>query len=156
MPDPGHGGLVMILAKAFDVRGGEGQRGELARAARDAHEAQEVEADAGPVRGAMEFRIQVVERPIVLRGPRKFRSRVPALEIGHGPPGSGRGKKQPAEHEADRERRRASWLSHNRLTESLCPFFSAREGPAERCRKKSLSRVRTTRSTLTPRRIRTL
>src|SRR4030095_244059 len=107
---PWHCGVVMILAKAFDVRGGEGQRGELARAARDAHEAQEVKPDTGPVRGAMEFRIQVVERPIVLRGPRKLRSRVPALEIGHGPPGSRRGKEQPAEHEDDRKRRRASWL----------------------------------------------
>src|SRR5437867_4054635 len=108
MPDPGDGGVVMIPAKGLDIRSGDGQRGELARAARDARQAQEVESEAGPVRGAVKFRIQVVECPLVLRGPRQLRSRMPPLEIGHDSPGSAGGKKHPGENEDDGKCRRAS------------------------------------------------
>jgi hypothetical protein len=128
MPDPGHGGVVMILAKGLDVRGGHGQRGELPRAARDAGQAQEVEPGPGPVRGAVEFRIQVVERPIVLRGPRQLCARVASLGLGYGSPGGGRSKKHPGEHETDRECDWASWLSHSRLTAFHVFSFHCKRG----------------------------
>ena len=142
MLDPGHGGVVMILAKGLDVRGGHGQRGELPRAARDTGRGSGGRTGRGSSsrRGGSpdpgcgtSHRAEghaAALRPRVLARARVWLPR------------GGRSKKHPGEHETDRECGRASWLSHSRLTAFHASSLLCREGPAERCRKKARGRVR--------------